>query len=178
MLLKKALFIIVFTSFILCGFAQEPITNGLTQQNFDYQTHLSNTEIAILNGDYEAYRDYSICYFHSDEHDSVSRNIILYSYVMATVYRNTMAAYNCFYFLGGPDGIPRDSALTMLLLRLLEIGASGDTSCADLSEIGCATYLAKWYGGVKYISRDPIKQNYYEELVNAMVRSRKRRLSQ
>ena len=169
-------FLPYFTIVMHCGYTQMPLKNTKIQIDSTVSIALTKTDIAILSGDESEYNKIATNFFQEGEPDSIFRNMILYSFVMAERYGNTYAAYNCFHLLRGYSDIPRDSSLTLLLLHLLEIGASADTSCADIPEIGCAFYLAKWYSGVKYIKPDPNKQQYYEEKGKAMARSRKRRI--
>lgn len=173
---RVLIFIMVFTRITYCGHAQSSseIDNlGIDSTN---RFMFSKTDIAIFNGDIDEYKKYANNYYYAGEPDSLFHNMILYSYFMAERYGNAYAAYNCFYLLGGLSNIPQDSSLTFFLLHLLEIGASVDTSCADMAEIGCAYYLSNWYNGREYIEPDPIKQHYYKEKANAMARCRKRRL--
>ena len=176
--MKKTFCIICVLCIILIdiGNAQTIIRKDSPQHDSTFIIGLSKTDMAILNGDYKEYVSFANNYINGGEPDSLLRDFILYSYVMAEKYGNTLAAYNCFWLLGGFSDIPQDSILTPLLVHLLEIGASCDTSCADIPEIGCAIYLAEWYGGRNNVSVDVLKQEYYNEKAKAMARCRTRRL--
>lgn len=173
--MKNKLFIFILSTIIsYCGYAQISI-NGW---DIPSDRALSMMDSILGAGDNEEYKNYANNFFYKGEPDSLFQDMVLYSYVMAEKYGNTYAAYNCFLLLGGARDMPQDSSVTIFLLHLLEIGASGDTAYADLSEIGCAFYLAEWYRGNKFIKPDVIKQKYYMEKEKAMIRSRNRYLNQ
>lgn len=129
---------------------------------------LNETDLLILGGSVDSY--YS---FYNDnwEYAQSQRDLVLYSFIMAEIYGNRKAAYDCAFELGAFQNIPQDTALTKILLHLLEIGAFCDTLEADITEASCARQLSIWYGGIGCISPNPEKQSYYEEKFFAMKRN-------
>lgn len=134
---------------------------------------LNSIDSAILKGNAVEYE-----WYHTDcsnNNGPITKELVLYSFIMAEVYGYSGAAYNCFVYMGGLDDTPKDSVLTQVLLHLLEIGASCDSADAVIGNVICAKHLAIWYGGREFVKPDPEKQIYYQEKYQAFRRSWERR---
>lgn len=165
---------VLLVSFSCIAMAQPyKLEKQSTTYNAYYTSILNSVDSAILKGNAVEYERYHTdC---SNNNGPITKELVLYSFIMAEVYGYSSAAYKSFVYMGGLEDTPKDSVLTQVLLHLLEIGASCDSADADMGNVICAKHLAIWYGGREFVKPDPEKQIYYQEKYQAFRRSWERK---
>lgn len=129
-------------------------------------------DYGIIKGDGEEYRKYRVYWMYSEYDEQKSCNMqrerLMYSFIMAEVYRDTLAAFDFTQQIEFMD-IYVDSILGAKIIDFLEMVSK---SKPDIISLAAARKLREIYKkGLYSICQDMEKSNYYNQLADYIAKT-------